>query len=164
MREFASPLDFALHLAELSHGTAKIEDKALEKCALLIERDAKAQIGWYQGAVGPFQDWAPLADSTEAEKARKGYPLDAPLLRDGALRDSIQHEVEHGEAVVGSKSDIAEYQEFGTATIPPRPFIGPAAFRNKENIQKILGMAAVEGITGGQVIHRSLGYDFEIKP
>lgn len=161
MREF-SPLAFAEHLAVLSLGIARIEEKALEKCAVLIEKDAKAQIGFYQPQVGPFQDWAPLADSTEAQKAKLGYALDAPLLRKGDLRDSIEHEVENGVAVVGSKSDIAAYQEFGTATIPPRPFIGPAAFKNKENIQKILGHAAVEGITGGQVIHSSLGYDFEV--
>jgi HK97 gp10 family phage protein len=164
MRDFASPLEFSLHLLELSHRIEIIEETALEKCAVLIETDAKAQIGFYQPQVGPFQDWAELADSTEADKARKGYPLDAPLLREGDLRNSIEHEVVGREAVIGSKSDIAEYQEFGTATIPPRPFIGPAAFRNKENIQKILGHAIVEGITGGQAIHASLGYDAEIKP
>lgn len=162
MREFASPLEFSLHLIEISHRIEHIEHKALEKCAVLIEKDAKAQIGYYQGVVGPFQDWAPLAESTEAEKARKGYALDAPLLRDGTLRDSIEHEVVDREAVIGSKSDIAYYQEFGTATIPPRPFIGPAAFKNKKNIQHILGAAIVEGVTGGQLIHPSLGYDFEV--
>jgi HK97 gp10 family phage protein len=161
MREF-NPLAFSEHLAILSIGIAKAEERALEKCAVLIEKDAKAQIGYYQGAVGPFQDWAPLADSTETQKAKLGYALDAPLLRKGDLRDSIEHEVEGREAVVGSKSDIAGYQEFGTETIPPRPFIGPAAFKNKENIQKILGHAIVEGITEGQVIHSSLGYDFEV--
>lgn len=160
MREF-SPLAFAEHLAVLSIGIAKIEDKALEKCVALIERDAKAQIGEYQSAVGPFPEWAELADSTEFDKMRKGYPVDAPLLREGDLRDSIEHEVARAEAVVGSKSEIMEYQEFGTPTIPPRPVIGPAAFKNKEKIQKILGHAAVEGITGGMVIHESLGYDFQ---
>lgn len=162
MRDFASPLEFSLHLAELSHRIEKIEHTALEKCALLIEKDAKAQIGFYQPAVGPFQDWAELAESTEAEKARKGYLLDAPGLREGDMRDSIKHEVEGREAVVGSEDEKLEWFEFGTPKQPPRPVIGPAAFRNKENIQKILGAAAVEGITGGQLIHSSLGYDFEV--
>lgn len=163
MREF-SPLEFSLHLAQLSISIEKVESDALEKCAKLIERDAKAQIGFYQAAAGPFPAWEQLADSTEAEKARKGYEPDAPLLREGDLRDSIEHEVQGKDAVIGSKSDIAEYQEFGTANIPPRPFIGPAAFHNKENIQKILGGAVVEGITGGQKIHELLGYDMDIKP
>ena len=81
------------------------------------------------------------------------------------LRESIQHEVDgtigHLEAIIGSKSDIAEYQEFGTEKIPPRPFIGPAAFNQKDKIQQLLGEAFVEGLVGGESIHRSLGYDFE---
>ena len=163
-REFQDIGEFLLHLAELEVGIAIAEDRGLERVCQIIEKDAKAQIGHYQDAVGPFQDWAPLADSTEAEKARKGYPLDAPLLREGNLRDSIEHEVARGEAVVGSKSDVAEYQEFGTATIPPRPFIGPAAFKNKEAIERVLGATLVEGLTGGELIHEALGYDFEVKP
>lgn len=162
MKEFADVALFAEHLLLLNLAIERSVHKGLEKAAKLIENDAKRQIGHYQDAVGPFQDWAPLADSTEAEKARLGYPIDAPLLRDGHLRDSIEHEVSGLEAVVGSKSDIAVYQEFGTKTIPPRPFIGPAAFKNKEAIQKILGKALVEGLIGGEAIHESLGYDFEV--
>lgn len=161
MKEFADVATFAEHLLLLNLAVERSVHKGLEKAAKLIENDAKRQIGHYQDAVGPFQDWAPLADSTEAEKARLGYPVDAPLLREGHLRDSIEHEVSGLEAVVGSKSDVAEYQEFGTRTIPPRPFIGPAAFKNKEVIQKILGKAMVEGLIGGEAIHQSLGYDFE---
>lgn len=161
MREFESITAFAEHLLVLSASIVAAEHNALEKVAVLIEKDAKEQIGHYQDAVGPFQDWAPLADSTEAEKARLGYPADAPLLREGDLRDSIKHEVVGLEAVVGSESDIAAYQEFGTDKIPPRPFIGPAAFKNKEAIQKIIGKAVVEGLVGGEAIHSSLGYDFE---
>lgn len=161
MKEFADVALFAEHLLLLNLAIERSVHKGLEKAAKLIEQDAKRQIGHYQDAVGPFQDWAPLADSTEAEKARLGYPIDSPLLRDGHLRDSIEHEVSGLEAVIGSKSDIAEYQEFGTKTIPPRPFIGPAAFKNKEAIQKILGKAMVEGLIGGEAIHESLGYDFE---
>lgn len=164
MREFDSFAKFAEHLAVMSAAVVIAEHKALERCAILVEKTAKSEIGHYQPEVGPFQDWAPLADSTEAEKSRLGYPADAPLLREGALRDSIEHEVHGNEAVIGSKSDIAAYQEFGTATIPPRPFIGPAAFRNKEKIRHIIGEAAIEGLTCGEVIHHSLGYDMEIKP
>ena len=55
------------------------------------------------------------------------------------------------EAVVGSKSDIAFYQEVGTPTIPPRPFIGPAAFKNKEKICQLLGEAVVHALEYGAV-------------
>lgn len=163
MREFDSLAKFGEHLAVMSVAIVHAEQKALETCARLVEKTAKEAIGEYQPAVGPFPEWAPLADSTEYQKAQMGYPADAPLLREGDLRDSIQHEVHGNEAVIGSKSDIAAYQEFGTATIPPRPFVGPAAFRNKEKIQRIIGEATVTGLVGGAVIHRALGYDFETK-
>lgn len=162
MKEFSSALAFAEHLVIVEQQIRVTAHKGLDAAARIIERDAKHQIGQYQAAVGPFPEWADLADSTEAEKARLGYPVDAPLLREGDLRDSIEREVDGLEAVVGSKSDIAEYQEFGTAKIPPRPFIGPAAFKNKEKIQGILGAAVVAGLTGGEVVHESLGYDLEI--
>ncbi len=164
MREFDSLLKFAEHLAVMSVAVVEAEHRALDRCGKLIEQTAKSEIGHYQPQVGPFQDWAPLADSTEAEKERLGFPLDAPLLRTGDLRDSIEREISGDSVVIGSKSDIAAYQEFGTPTIPPRPFMGPAAFHNKENIARIVGEAAIEGLTEGQVIHHSLGYDMEIKP
>lgn len=160
--EFDSILGFVTHLATVEVDMHRAIHKGLERVSRYIEADAKGRIGHEQDAVGPFPAWAPLEDSTEAEKARLGYPVDAPLLRTGDLRDSIEHEVSGLEAVIGSKSEIAEYQEFGTRTIPPRPFIGPAAFNNKPAIEKILGTAMVEGLTGGHVIHEDLGYGFSV--
>lgn len=161
MREFSDISQFVTHLAALEVSVARAEHRALERVSKIIEADAKSQIGHYQDAVGGFPAWAELADSTEAEKAKLGYPVDAPLLREGDLRESITHEVGHGDAVIGSKSSIAEYHEFGTETIPPRPFIGPAAFKSKDKIERILGQAIVEGLIGGEAIHHSLGYDFD---
>ena len=51
-----------------------------------------------------------------------------------------------------------EYQEFGTATIPPRPVLGPAVVHNREVIMELLGGAVVNGMVGRDVIHPSLGY------
>lgn len=161
-REFNDLASFAVHLATVHLAVHIAEQRGLEKVGVLLEKDAKAQIGQYQEAHGPFSAWEELADSTEAEKSRLGYATDAPLERTGELRDSIEHEVAPGELVMGSKSDKAEWQEFGTDKIPPRPFIGPAAFKNKEKIQRILGAALVEGLVGGEVIHHSLGYDIEV--
>jgi HK97 gp10 family phage protein len=132
---------------------------ALERVAQRVEDTARAELGVYQPEVGPFPEWAELAQSTQDERERLGYPADEPLLRDGSLRDSISHEVHDLEAVIGSTSDIAEYHEFGTSKMPPRPFIGPAAERNHDVILKELGGAIVAGIIGDQAIHPSLGYD-----
>ncbi len=163
MREFDSLAAFATHLVEVAIAEEIALHHGLEKVASGIEKAAKGKIGTYQEASGPFPAWQELADSTKADRLNKGYDPDEPLLRDGTLRDSIQHEVEGLEAIIGSKSDIAAYQEFGTARIPPRPFIGPAAFENKNKIERILGEAAVAGIVGGRLIHPALGYDFDAK-
>ena len=44
------------------------------------------------------------------------------------------------------------FHEFGTPTMPPRSVLGPAVFKNREKIEKILGRAIVEGILGGEVL------------
>lgn len=131
----------------------------LEVASKLIQKRAQDSIGHYQDAVGPFPAWAPLAESTQAERSALGYTADDPLLRSGELRRSIEREVHPDHAVIGSKDEKAAWMEFGTSRIPPRPFIGPAAFRSKKEIHEILGTAAVRGICGGQRIGR-LGYDF----
>jgi len=155
---FDSPLAFAAHLVALQSAIERAEHAGLEKVAKLIEHDAKEQIGAYQDAVGPFPAWAELADSTKADRSKHGFSENEPLLRTGELRNSIEHEVSGSEAVIGSKSDIAAYQEFGTDRIPPRPFVGPAAFKNKDKIEQILGAALVQGLTGGNALD-ALGYD-----
>jgi hypothetical protein len=35
------------------------------------------------------------------------------------------------------------FHEFGTSKMPPRPVLGPAAFRNKLAIQRLVGEAAL---------------------
>jgi HK97 gp10 family phage protein len=152
MREFSSPLAFAEHLLVLRHELHKHTERGLGKALQVIETDAKEQIGQYQAAVGPHPAWAPLAESTEAEKARLGYPTDAPLLRTGELQESFQHEAHGDEGVVGSTDPIMVYHEFGTEKMPPRPVVGPAAFKSKEKIEQILGRALVEGIVDGQIV------------
>ncbi|HTW27871.1 MAG TPA: HK97 gp10 family phage protein [Acetobacteraceae bacterium] len=56
-----------------------------------------------------------------------GGQHDAPWLRTGDLRDSIGHQADASSAIVGSTSDVAVFQERGTARLRPRPFLAPAA-------------------------------------
>ncbi|WP_337021823.1 phage virion morphogenesis protein [Pantoea anthophila] len=105
-----------------------------------IEETAKEEIGIYQPAYGPFDAWAPLAESTKADRVRRGYSEDEPLLRSGELRDSIESEVVGLAAIVGTKSEIGLWQEVGTSHIPPRPFIGPAYVRKIDPL-----IEAIEG-------------------
>lgn len=157
---------FAELAAVLEGNTVKAlvaSEAALSRSAKIIQKDAKARIGHYQEAVGPFQDWAELAESTKEDRVRQGYSEDDPLLRSGKLRNSIQVEAFPHEAVIGSKEDIAAYQEFGTEKIPPRPFLGPAAYANAPKVARLIGDVAVSAITGGVPVHPSLGYDLESK-
>jgi HK97 gp10 family phage protein len=162
--EFSSMAHFADHLLTAAVKEVLVLHEGLEKCAALIEKTAKAELGTYQPQTGPFQDWAELTDATKTDRVQQGYTENDPLLRSGELRDSISHETGGLEAVIGSTSPVMAIQEFGTSTIPPRPVLGPAAFRNKEKIQRILGAAALSGLFSGTAIHPSLGYDMEVAP
>jgi HK97 gp10 family phage protein len=159
VREFESVLAFAEHLVVLKHELHKHTEHGLEKALQIIQTDAEQQIGHYQEAAGRFPEWAPLADSTEAEKARLGYPADAPLLREGDLQHSFSHEVEGNEGIVGSTDPTMVYHEFGTSKMPPRPVMGPAVFNNRNKVEKIIGRALVEAIVDGEVVSE-LGADY----
>lgn len=160
--EFKSLGSLALHMAAAEVAILKGLEEGLERCAVKIETTAKDEIGFYQPAAGPFEAWADLADSTEAEKVRKGYPSDAPLEATGEMRDSIEHKVSGLEAVIGSTDPKMVYHEFGTLRMPARAVMGPAVFRNREYIRRVLGHATVRGLFHGQPIHASLGYDGDI--
>jgi len=137
-----------------------MEHEVLEHAAKLIQKGAKAQIGHYLTEDdGKFGPWLPLAESTAEDKEKQGYaPPDNPLLRTGDMRDSIEYTVGGSEAAVGSNSDIALYQEMGTHGpgvgpsgfhVPPRSFLGSTAFREKDNIGKMIGYSMVTALIGG---------------
>jgi hypothetical protein len=149
MKTFNSPLAFAQHLANLSMQFHVVAQAGLDDACKVIEKTAKDEIGTYQPAVGAFQPWAPLADSTVADRVAKGYSPDEPLLREGDLRDSIGREVHAVEAAVGSTSQIMVWQELGTSRMPPRAVLGPAAIRSKDAIERILGKRVFDGIVYG---------------
>lgn len=123
-------------------------ETAMGFAAKVVQKDAQDRIGEYQKETGPFPEWKPLADSTEAEKARLGYPLNSPLLRSGDMCDSIETEHNALEAIIGSKDPVARYQEFGTDRIPPRPFLGPAAYDSRDKVHRIIGKTAAASIGG----------------
>lgn len=151
MREFQDLTSLIAHFVTLELSIHLAAEHALEKSAVLIEKTAKEELGYYLDAVGPFPAWDQLADSTIAHHNRFGVG-DTPLVLTGELYASIEHESAGSEAVIGSKMEIAAYQEFGTEKIPPRPFMGPAVFVNKEKIEKIMAHGMVEGLIGGNVL------------
>jgi len=135
---------------------AKLLASAVPRVKADLARDAEiigeAQVKIAKEMIGHENDgWAPLAASTIADKKRKGYAVPAPLLRDGTMRESIESKVEANatgvEIDVGSDSKIALYQEIGTPTIPPRPFLATSAVKVIPLAEKTLGETAVAVLT-----------------
>ena len=152
MREFGSPAGLAAFLRAAAAKLPEAEKHGLEQGAKLIETEAKAEIGHYQEAAGPFAAWPELSDRTKADRAAHGFAADEPLLRTGELRTSIEHHVEGNKAVIGSASEIAVYQELGTPNaahpIPPGAFLGSSAYRMAEQAAKAIGMAVANVLAG----------------
>jgi phage gpG-like protein len=73
---------------------------------------------------------------------------DKPWARTGALHDSIAATSQGLEASVGSNDPAAAPQEMGTARIPPRPFLAPAAAAKGEEIARTIGSAVADAIRG----------------
>ena len=150
MKEF-SLLGFVEFLGNLPAAVEAQTHEMLELAARVVEREAKDSIGEYHGAAGPFAAWAELADATKADRVAKGYAENEPLLREGDLRDSIEHTVVGNEAHIGSNSDIAVYQELGTSRIPPRSFLGGAAVRKEREVVELIGSSVMRTLSGGGV-------------
>lgn len=141
--------EFALKLAAVAVAQHTTLERGLDAAARVVQQAARDKIGHYQDESAPFPGWAPLKLTTIAERIRLGYTPNDPLLRDGTLRASIVRETHGLEAVIGSKMPIAAYQEFGTSRIPPRPFIGPAALENRDEILRLAGRAMMAGLGFG---------------
>ncbi|MGH8220883.1 MAG: HK97-gp10 family putative phage morphogenesis protein [Steroidobacteraceae bacterium] len=163
MREFRSFGAFAEHLLVREAAVVAAWHEVLEPIGAAVAKTARAKIGEYQSAEGPFPAWEPLAESTVEDRIARGYAPDEPLLRTGELQDSISHAVEGLEAAVGSTSEIAVYQELGTERMPPRPFLGPAVYQHARQIVEALGAVTVNGLTGQRLIHDPIGYQGEFR-
>lgn len=98
-----------------------------------------------------MSEWPPLAESTIADKASKGFAVPAPLLRTGDMRESIEVEVDGFdlEMAVGSHEEKAVWQEMGTSRgIPPRPFLALGMKNSLDYAADVFGETAVALLMG----------------
>jgi hypothetical protein len=156
MKAFAGIPAFLGDLAVVSAELDAVRRRALEKAAVIIETDAKESLGTYQ------EGWPELAESTQEARARAGYSADEPLLRSKTLQGAITHEHDGSRRVLvgvpdnaraeepdGARvSDVAVWMEEGTSEAPPRPFMGPAAFRKGPEIAEQIGVEVVIHLKG----------------
>lgn len=124
--------EWIAHLEAAEIALVPALEVVVAETAELMAEAARGFIGHEQGPVSitspvPFYmgAWEPLAASTMAEKRRLGIDAQdgAPLYRTGQMKISIRAGVVGLTGVIGSDDEAALYQEMGTATIPPRPFL-----------------------------------------
>jgi hypothetical protein len=127
---------FAAHLKDVSDDIEERNKEALRKACDMVRDEAKRLIGTYDAG-----DWAQLMKATQKERVRLGYPPNEPLLRSGALRDSIVSEIliEGHWGQVGSDNPVARWMELGTSTVPPRSFLMTAYLRKEQEIADLFG-------------------------
>jgi len=71
-----------------------------------------------------------------------------PWKQTGALQESIGVSAESAVALVGSTDPVAAWQEHGTPTMPPRPFLAPVALENAAAVAMAIGRAVATAIGG----------------
>lgn len=148
MKEFKGFGSFATHLKLMALEASEVTHHMADRAAEEIQKTAQGEIGFYQDQIGPYAAWEQLADSTEAEKARLGFEPDAPLLRTGGMRKSINRTVIGNDATVGSNDPTMIYHELGTTKMAPRAVLGPAAIHSKGRVKLIIGSTMFAWLSG----------------
>jgi phage gpG-like protein len=149
MRTFDNFSSFALHLGVIVAANEIKTHESLKVATEYLEKKIKDRFGNYlRTDEGAFEKWKELAPATKADRVRKGYTPNDPLLRSGELRDSIQSEVRGLEAVIGSDSDIMVWQELGTSRIPARSVLGAEAYMAKDKIAEFVAISTIDRIAG----------------
>ena len=114
------------------------------KACMRIQSDAQNLMGSYHQSFGPFPKWDRLADSTNANRERKGFAPDEPLLRTGEMQRSIKYKIMGDTGHIGSDSPVAVFQELGTARIPARSFLGRTGFKDAPVVEGMFGRRVVQ--------------------
>lgn len=141
--------DFAAHLLGAEADIRGAQEAAIVRACKRVRTKARNLIGT------PQPEWAPLKEATMADRVRRGFPANKPLLRTGELRDSIEWSGPAWESettcvgYVFSNDPIAVYQELGTVSIPPRPFIGLAAMGLELKIHDMMARMVSHAIMHG---------------
>ena len=147
-----SLLQFIGHVGRFDYRLRELQERGMEHVAKIVEAEAKRELGTYQrGNNGPFADWAELADRTKDERVQLDYAENEPGLREGDMRDSINHVSDRENAVVGSDDDKMVWFECGTTHQPPRSVLGVAVVHKEREIVDILGKAVVTALVGRNV-------------
>jgi hypothetical protein len=147
-----SLLGFMGHLASFEARLKHTLETDFKRVAVLVEAEAKKELGTYQSEGGPFAAWAELADATKQDRVKQGFSENEPGLRTGEMRDSIHHASDHEGAAIGSDDDKLVWFELGTSKQPPRSVLGMAVVHEEQQIVEILGGSVVSALVGKDVV------------
>ncbi|SRR6266852_2584589 len=146
MREFTL-LGFIAELETVKADIEQLPMAIVMKACAMVAKQAKAQIG------KEHEMWPALAPSTVKDRVSKGYAPNAPLLRDGTLRDSIVWTArpthDGAEGSIGSDLDRALWLEIGTSKIPPRSFLVSSIISMEPHIIKMATRMLASTLEGG---------------
>ena len=132
--------------------------RELSRVGAKVQATAKKKFGHYQPAVGEFPAWANLKKATIRVKERAGGGED-PLIGHypkghknkvwpSHLRNSIESYVERLVVHIGTADPLGKHHEYGAPakSIPPRPFLRPAAFECEKYFVERMGLAWQEAV------------------
>ena len=131
-----------------------IDEAILDMLGEKIRDRARSYLGVPQTmGHGGFAPWAPLAPSTLAKKGQAAPGT--PLMETGDLADSLEFQrispvtVAIGTSLLSERGDpYPKYLEEGTAEMPPRPYLHPAAIEVVEESLDEIGEMIVSGVGG----------------
>jgi HK97 gp10 family phage protein len=134
---------FNKFLAEMAGINDKLEKnvkKALSKSANLIRNDVVKSIQ----TISKGYIWTEKEGKKKGKKRWVSKPGDAPNSDTGRLVGSITMEVAENYAKVGTDIEYAWDLEFGSSENKARPFMTPAAERNRAKIDALIEEAVSE--------------------
>lgn len=137
-RNFSSLSEFVAYVDDLAAGVELPFAAAAERVSdVLHERAMKV--------FGDNLKLAPLAESTQQERAALCYAADEPLVRDGQLlRDRVEREHTATSGAIGSSEVVRAYHELGynapkSVPVPARPVFKTALDESHADVEALLG-------------------------
>lgn len=147
IRFFEGLESFGRFLGESAERSERVHKEAVKLAAEVLYVRSRS-------IFGDSAKLASLADATQADRVKKGYSANDPLLRNGKLlRDSVSKDVDDDSAFVGSDEPIMAYHEFGYFNVragkmvPPRPVFGITLSESAKDLEAITADAI--GVTLG---------------
>ena len=140
-------------LREMQHVAHALDSVVQTNLAEAMDAEAQKMVQFARDMFGHYEhpgDWPQLAEATQQDRERLGFPPNEPLLREGTLRDSYSYDLTVTPSViflmVGSDDPRSILHELGTATMPPRPVLGPTANAFEQEMEGILGEKVASAI------------------